>query len=170
MGYARDGQRPHAPRVLRSEGDEKDGEVLCAAIRTFGDTIHTLINHSEYTGAFLPGFKTVAGGASSLQGSFPKVDVVEIDHCVGNQPWDGLGGAVEYYEKALNFHRYWGVDDKDMCSDYSAMRSVVIASPNEVIKIPMDKPAAGKKKLQIEEYALPRPHPNLPLPSKELTA
>ncbi|ODM23029.1 putative 4-hydroxyphenylpyruvate dioxygenase 2 [Aspergillus cristatus] len=140
-----------APRVLRSD-DGKDGEVFCAAIRTFGDTIHTLINRSEFTGAFLPGFKTVSGGANSFQERLPKIDVVEIDHCVGNQPWDGLDGAVNYYEKALNFHRYWSVDDKDMCSDYSAMRSVVVASPNEVIKMPMNEPAVGKKKSQIEEF------------------
>lgn len=55
------------------------------------------------------------------------------------------------YEEALNFHRYWTVDDREMCSDYSAMRSVVVASPNEVIKMPMNEPAVGKKKSQIEE-------------------
>lgn len=57
------------------------------------------------------------------------------------------------YEKCLEFHRYWSVDDKDMCSDYSAMRSVVIASPNEIIKMPLNEPAEGLKKSQIEEYA-----------------
>lgn len=144
------------PRVLRSE-NEKVGEVLYAAIRTFGDTIHTLINRSAYTGAFLPGFKAVSGGTNSFRERLPRIDIVEIDHCVGNQPWDGLDDAVSYYEKALNFHRYWSVDDRDMCSEYSAMRSVVIASPNEVIKMPMNEPATGKKKSQIEEYALPRP-------------
>lgn len=57
------------------------------------------------------------------------------------------------YEECLDFHRYWTVDDKDMCSEYSAMRSIVIASPNETIKMPMNEPATGKKKSQIEEYA-----------------
>lgn len=121
------------PRVLRSE-DEKVGEVLYAAIRTFGDTIHTLINRSACTGTFLPGFKAVPGGTNSFRERSPRIDIVEIDHCVGNQPWDGLDDAVGYYEKALNFHHYWSVDDRDMCSEYSAVRSVVIASPNEVIK------------------------------------
>jgi 4-hydroxyphenylpyruvate dioxygenase-like putative hemolysin len=60
------------------------------------------------------------------------------------------------YEECLDFHRYWTVDDKDMCSDYSAMRSIVVASPNEAIKMPMNEPATGKKKSQIEEYGLPR--------------
>jgi len=56
------------------------------------------------------------------------------------------------YEEYLDFHRYWSVDDAAMCSEYSAMRSIVVASPNEVIKMPINEPAHGKKKSQIEEY------------------
>ena len=140
------------PEILKSD----EGEVVVAAISTYGDTIHTLINRSAYTGPFLPGFKTIERTESLLQQQLPKVDVIEIDHCVGNQPWNGLESIVQYYEKALNFHRFWSVDDKEMCSEYSAMRSVVIASPNEVIKMPMNEPATGKKKSQIEEYVLTR--------------
>lgn len=136
------------PEVIKSD----EGEVLIAAIRTFGDTIHTLINRSAYGGQFLPGFKTVEN-THNLQKHLPKIDIVEIDHCVGNQPWDGLDGIVKYYEEALNFHRFWTVDDKEMCTDFSAMRSVVVSSPNEVIKMPMNEPTVGKKKSQIEEYA-----------------
>ncbi|PLB54886.1 4-hydroxyphenylpyruvate dioxygenase 2 [Aspergillus steynii IBT 23096] len=139
-------QSVRAPELLKSD----DGEVLVAAIRTFGDTIHTLINRSAYRGVFLPGFQPLPQSQQSL--SLPPIDILEIDHCVGNHDWDGLDGIVNYYEKALNFHRYWSVDDKDMCSDYSAMRSVVVASPNEVIKMPMNEPAKGKKKSQIEEF------------------
>ncbi|OQD71542.1 hypothetical protein PENPOL_c001G10037 [Penicillium polonicum] len=135
------------PEVIKSD----EGEVLIAAIRTFGDTIHTLINRSAYEGQFLPGFKTVEQ-THNLQKHLPKIDIVEIDHCVGNQPWDGLDGIVKYYEEALNFHRFWTVDDKEMCTDFSAMRSVVVASPNEVIKMPMNEPTVGKKKSQIEEF------------------
>ncbi|KAJ5398654.1 hypothetical protein N7465_009143 [Penicillium sp. CMV-2018d] len=135
------------PEVIKSD----EGEVLIAAIRTFGDTIHTLINRSAYEGQFLPGFKTVEH-THDLQKHLPKIDIVEIDHCVGNQPWDGLDGIVKYYEEALNFHRFWTVDDKEMCTDFSAMRSVVVASPNEVIKMPMNEPTVGKKKSQIEEF------------------
>ena len=138
------------PEVIKSD----EGEVLIAAIRTFGDTIHTLINRSAYEGQFLPGFKTVEQ-THNLQKHLPKIDIVEIDHCVGNQPWDGLDGIVKYYEEALNFHRFWTVDDKEMCTDFSAMRSVVVASPNEVIKMPMNEPTVGKKKSQIEEYVFP---------------
>ena len=135
------------PEVLKDEY----GEVVVAGIQTFGDTIHTLINRFGYSGTFLPGFKSLASD-DRLQEYLPKVEVLEIDHCVGAQPWDGLDPVVRYYENALNFHRYWTVDDRDMCSDFSAMRSVVVASPNGLIKMPMNEPAQGKKKSQIEEY------------------
>ncbi|KAK4862035.1 hypothetical protein LT330_003173 [Penicillium expansum] len=136
------------PRLLQ-EGNL--GSVLCATIKAYGETAHSLINRSDYKGAFLPGFRP-AIDLERLNEHLPKVNLIEIDHCVGNQPWNGLDSTVQYYEDALNFHRYWSVDDKDMCSDYSAMRSVVVASPNEVIKMPMNEPAAGLKKSQIEEF------------------
>ncbi|PYH95146.1 4-hydroxyphenylpyruvate dioxygenase 2 [Aspergillus ellipticus CBS 707.79] len=130
---------------------DNDGEVLSATIQTYGDTAHTLINRSAYKGIFLPGYQSKSG-EDRLNDLLPKIEVVEIDHCVGNQAWDGLDSIVKYYEDALNFHRYWTVDDKEMCSEYSAMRSVVVASPNEVIKMPMNEPAVGLKKSQIEEF------------------
>ena len=142
------------PEVLRDE----HGETVVAVIQTFGDTIHTLINRSGYSGTFLPGFKPIASN-DRLQEYLPKVDVLEIDHCVGAQPWEGLDPVVSYYENALNFHRYWTVDDREMCSEFSAMRSVVVASPNGVIKMPMNEPAHGKKKSQIEEYVHSLPPP-----------
>lgn len=75
-----------------------------------------------------------------------------IDHCVGNQDWDEMEAACDYYEKALGFHRFWSVDDKDICTDYSALKSIVMASPDERIKMPLNEPAKGIRKSQIEEY------------------
>ncbi|KAK5072103.1 hypothetical protein LTR64_004119 [Lithohypha guttulata] len=69
-----------------------------------------------------------------------------------NQDWNEMEDACDYYEKVLGFHRFWSVDDKDICTDYSALKSVVMASPDERIKMPLNEPAAGKKKSQIEEY------------------
>ncbi|GLA01609.1 hypothetical protein AnigIFM60653_000543 [Aspergillus niger] len=135
------------PKLLK----DQSGEVRSATIQTYGDTAHTLINRSAYQGIFLPGYQAVSG-QDRLNDLLPEIDVIEIDHCVGNQGWDGLDSIVKYYEDALNFHRYWTVDDKDMCSEYSAMRSIVMASPNEVIKMPMNEPATGLKKSQIEEF------------------
>ncbi|GKZ90962.1 hypothetical protein AnigIFM59636_003102 [Aspergillus niger] len=134
------------PKLLK----DQSGEVRSATIQTYGDTAHTLINRSAYQGTFLPGYQAVSG-QDRLNDLLPEIDVIEIDHCVGNQGWDGLDSIVNY-EDALNFHRYWTVDDKDMCSEYSAMRSIVMASPNEVIKMPMNEPATGLKKSQIEEF------------------
>ncbi|CAG7929465.1 unnamed protein product [Penicillium olsonii] len=135
------------PQILKTD----DGEILVAVIQTFGDTIHTLIDRSSYRGPFLPGFRAI-DGSNRLQEYLPKIDLIEVDHCVGNQGWNDLDGVVSFYENALNFHRYWTVDDKEMCSEFSAMRSVVVASPNEVIKMPLNEPAKGKKKSQIEEF------------------
>ncbi|KAE8146898.1 4-hydroxyphenylpyruvate dioxygenase 2 [Aspergillus avenaceus] len=131
--------------------DSTDGEVILARIQTYGDTTHTLLDRSRYTGTFLPGFQPVSQ-TDSLNSVLPRVGLLEIDHCVGNQPWEGLDGIVDYYERALQFHRYWSVDDTSMCSEFSAMRSIVVASSNEVIKMPMNEPALGLKKSQIEEF------------------
>lgn len=79
------------PTIL---SDEKDGEVLYATIKTYGDTAHTLINRSNYRGVFLPGFRPV-NDMNALNELLPKVDLIEIDHCVGNQPWNGLDGIVK---------------------------------------------------------------------------
>jgi 4-hydroxyphenylpyruvate dioxygenase len=71
---------------------------------------------------------------------------------VGNQDWDEMEAACEYYEKTLGFHRFWSVDDKDISTEFSALKSVVMASPDERIKMPINEPAKGKRKSQIEEY------------------
>ncbi|KAJ9312656.1 hypothetical protein DTO271D3_7047 [Paecilomyces variotii] len=134
------------------KGDEHDhGQVVIATIGTYGDTVHSLINRQRYSGPFLPGYRAITAD-DPVNKYLPKIELIEIDHCVGNQPWAGLDKAVQYYEECLDFHRYWTVDDKNMCTEYSAMRSIVVASPNEVIKMPMNEPAEGKKKSQIEEF------------------
>ncbi|KAF2403332.1 Glyoxalase/Bleomycin resistance protein/Dihydroxybiphenyl dioxygenase [Trichodelitschia bisporula] len=75
-----------------------------------------------------------------------------IDHCVGNQDWGQMEEACDYYEKCLGFHRFWSVDDNDICTEFSALKSVVMASPDECVKMPINEPAHGVKKSQIEEY------------------
>ncbi|KAK8116741.1 4-hydroxyphenylpyruvate dioxygenase 2 [Apiospora kogelbergensis] len=140
-----------AVRKPTTETEEGKGTVTYATIQTYGDTVHTFVDRSRYSGAWLPGFKEIEED-DPLNKLLPPVRLVEIDHCVGNQPWDGLDDVVKYYEEKLQFHRFWSVDDKSMCTDYSAMRSVVVASPNESIKMPMNEPAVGLKKSQIEEF------------------
>ncbi|GAW15693.1 hypothetical protein ANO14919_051120 [Xylariales sp. No.14919] len=136
------------PRVFRGEG--KDGEVATAVIRTYGDTTHTLISRRGYTGPFLPGF--VARDPAPSLIALPPIDLVRIDHCVGNQSWNEMVAACDFYERCLSFHRFWSVDDKTICTDFSALNSIVMSSANAVVKMPINEPAAGKKKSQIEEF------------------
>jgi 4-hydroxyphenylpyruvate dioxygenase len=137
----------YPPKTLKDEF----GSATYARIRTYGDTTHTLVERKDYKGAFLPGFRAVT--EKDRTGKYlPNIGLQVIDHCVGNQDWDEMEAACDYYEKALGFHRFWSVDDKDICTDYSALKSIVMASANEKIKMPLNEPAKGIRKSQIEEY------------------
>lgn len=128
-----------------------DGDVLSASIRTYGDTTHTFITRTTYTGAFLPGYRA-STIKDPVNAYLPPINLEAIDHCVGNQDWDEMDEACSFYERCLGFHRFWSVDDKDICTDFSALKSVVMSSANDVVKMPINEPATGKKKSQIEEY------------------
>jgi 4-hydroxyphenylpyruvate dioxygenase len=131
---------------------DDNGAVTTACIRTYGDTTHTLIQRSSYPShLFFPGYRQITTTDPTAK-YLPAVNLSHIDHVVGNQDWDSMEAACDYYEKTLGFHRFWSVDDKDICTDYSALRSVVMASADEKIKMPINEPAVGKKKSQIEEY------------------
>jgi 4-hydroxyphenylpyruvate dioxygenase len=133
------------------ELSDRNGTVVCATIATYGETTHTLIQRDQYKGAFLPGYRETRS-VEPLDGFLPKIELEAIDHCVGNQDWNQMTDVCDYYENTLGFHRFWSVDDKDICTEFSALRSIVIASPNELIKMPINEPAPGKRKSQIEEY------------------
>ncbi len=127
-----------------SESDEF-GSVRLAAIRTYGDTIHTLLNRDEYRGHFLPGFReeNQPGDPIGLQ---------EIDHCVGNVELGHMNEWVGWYEKVLGFTNMVSFDDKDISTEYTALMSKVMASGNGRVKFPINEPAAGRKKSQIDEF------------------
>ncbi|KAI1494662.1 Glyoxalase/Bleomycin resistance protein/Dihydroxybiphenyl dioxygenase [Biscogniauxia mediterranea] len=133
-------------------GEKGHGEVRTAVIRTYGDTTHTLISRRGYTGPFLPGFVAKSSPPSSL--ALPPIDLVSIDHCVGNQSWNEMVAACDFYEQCLSFHRFWSVDDKTICTEFSALNSIVMSSANAVVKMPINEPAPGKKKSQIEEFVV----------------
>ncbi|KAH7370745.1 4-hydroxyphenylpyruvate dioxygenase-like protein [Rhexocercosporidium sp. MPI-PUGE-AT-0058] len=138
-----------APRILSDE----NGSVTTAIIRTYGDTTHTLISRDSYNGVFLPGYKSIPSSkVDPLQHLLPSVKLEAIDHCVGNQDWGAMEAACAYYERCLSFHRFWSVDDSQISTEFSALNSIVMASPNNVVKMPINEPAPGKKKSQIEEY------------------
>ncbi|KAJ5105663.1 hypothetical protein NUU61_003010 [Penicillium alfredii] len=136
------------PKVL----EDHDGHVKVATIQTYGETTHTLIERHQYHGMFLPGYNTQLRSEDPITKWLPGVHLKRIDHCVGNQDWDEMDKICEYYEKALGFHRFWSVDDSQICTEFSALKSIVMASPNEIVKMPINEPAKGKKQSQIEEY------------------
>ncbi|KAI0875395.1 4-hydroxyphenylpyruvate dioxygenase [Hypoxylon argillaceum] len=138
------------PRVSR--GSNKEGEITTAIVRTYGDTTHTLISRRGYTGPFLPGFVARSPPPSSV--ALPPIGLVRIDHCVGNQNWNEMVAACDFYERCLSFHRFWSVDDKTICTEFSALNSIVMSSANAVVKMPINEPAPGKKKSQIEEFVI----------------
>ncbi|KIW05916.1 4-hydroxyphenylpyruvate dioxygenase [Verruconis gallopava] len=129
------------------------GAVTMASVKTYGDTTHTFVERDGYNGPFLPGFKPV-DEIDPIMKILPECPLEVIDHCVGNQDWDDMEDACDFYEKCLGFHRFWSVDDKDICTDFSALRSIVMSSPNDIVKMPINEPAEAKKKgkSQIEEY------------------
>lgn len=122
-----------------------------ATISTFGDTTHTFIQRSDYKGIFLPNYEAIIE-KDPLESLLPSTKLNFIDHCVGNQPDLEMISACELYEKQLGFHRFWSVDDEQMHTEYSALRSIVMADWDEKVKIPINEPAVGKRKSQIQEF------------------
>lgn len=139
--------------VVREPYDETDvdGTVRQATIRTYGDSTHTFIDRSKYKGLFLPGFQAITE-ADPINKIMPPVHLEFIDHIVGNQPDLEMTDVANWYERTLMFHRFWSVDDKVMHTDFSALRSIVMANYEETVKMPINEPAPGKRKSQIQEY------------------
>ncbi|KAG1445770.1 hypothetical protein G6F56_009799 [Rhizopus delemar] len=134
---------------------DEDGQIIIATLATYGDVHHTLIERHNYKGLFLPGYKDVfevLKYKDPLEDLLPKVPLQFIDHVVGNQADGQMNPIVEFYEKAFDFHRFWSVDDKQVFTEYSALRSIVMADPEERIKVPINEPAEGRKKSQIQEF------------------
>ncbi|MGQ9805551.1 MAG: 4-hydroxyphenylpyruvate dioxygenase [Chlorobiales bacterium] len=132
------------PTVLKDEY----GVVIKSAVQTYGDTIHSFIERKDYKGMFLPPFvpKAHPNGASR------RPMLAAIDHIVGNVNWNEMQKWVKFYHDVFDFHQFQSFDDKDISTEYTALRSVVVANESERIKMPINEPAEGKKKSQIEEY------------------
>lgn len=140
-------------KVIKDIWTEEDegGKVLFAKVQTFGDTTHTLIERNGYRGLFLPGYKPPICSDPLLQ-TLPPTQLFIIDHVVGNQPELQMEDAARWYETNLLFHRFWASDYNQMHTDYSGLRSVVMTNYEETVKMPINEPAPGKKKSQIQEY------------------
>lgn len=126
---------------------DEHGTVRYAAIATYGDTVHSFIDNRNYKGTFLPGF--VAKSAPQL---VEPVGIQFIDHCVGNVELGKMNDWVAFYRDVMGFTQYLSFDDKDISTEYSALMSKVMAGGRGRIKFPINEPAEGKKKSQIDEY------------------
>ncbi|MCC6385264.1 MAG: 4-hydroxyphenylpyruvate dioxygenase [Bacteroidia bacterium] len=131
------------PQVLK----DHDGEVIISAIQTYGQTIHKFVERKNYKGVFMPGFE-------ARKSSFPvkPVGLQVVDHCVGNVELGKMNEWVKFYEDVMGFKLLITFDDKDISTEYSALMSKVVTNGTGYIKFPINEPATGKKKSQIEEY------------------
>lgn len=132
-----------------AEPRELEGGMVVGSVGTYGDTIHSFIQRQDGTEPFLPGFRPWST-ASALQA--PEPGLLAIDHVVGNVGWDEMNAWVGFYQRVFGFHPFISFDDKDISTEFSALRSVVVADPGERIKFPLNEPAEGRKRSQIEEY------------------
>ncbi|HNR47751.1 MAG TPA: 4-hydroxyphenylpyruvate dioxygenase [Bacteroidia bacterium] len=123
------------------------GEVKISAIHTYGETIHKFVERKNYKGAFMPGFK-------AAKSSIPvkPVGLRHVDHCVGNVELGQMNQWVKFYEDVMGFKLLITFDDKDISTEYSALMSKVVSNGNGYVKFPINEPADGKRKSQIEEY------------------
>lgn len=131
------------PTVLKDEF----GEVVVASIKTYGETVHTFVERKNYEGPFLPGYK-----ARKSNMSISSVGLKYVDHCVGNVELGKMNDWVRFYEDVMGFKLLITFDDNDISTEYSALMSKVVSNGNGYIKFPINEPAPGKKKSQIEEY------------------
>jgi 4-hydroxyphenylpyruvate dioxygenase len=127
---------------------DAQGSAVIARIGTYGQTVHSLIERAAYRGVWLPGYEPW----SALMPAAHRVGLVRIDHCVGNVGWGEMDRWCDYYAKALGFTELIGFDDKDISTEYTALRSKVMQSTTGKVKMPINEPAEGLKRSQIEEY------------------
>lgn len=125
--------------------EDDHGKVRIAGIKTYGDVVHTLINRDHYKGHFLPGF-------SEMNEPGDPIGIIEVDHCVGNVELGKMNQWVGWYENVLGFTNMISFDDKDISTEFTSLMSKVMASGNGRVKFPINEPAEGKKKSQIDEY------------------
>ncbi len=128
--------------------EDRHGAVVLATIATYGDTVHTFVERDRYAGPFLPGFVAVSDGPRAPHAPGLRA----IDHCVGNVGWNEMDRWGDFYAKTFGFSQLVSFDDKDISTEFSALRSKVMTDARNRVKFPINEPAHGRKKSQIEEY------------------
>ena len=139
----RGGKSYMEPQTLTDE----NGEVRLAGIHTYGEVVHIFVERKNYNGVFMPGFVEWKSDYN------PKPSGLKyVDHCVGNVGWNQMNPWVKFYEDVLGFRNILSFDDKDISTEYSALMSKVMSNGNGYVKFPINEPAEGKKRSQVEEY------------------
>jgi 4-hydroxyphenylpyruvate dioxygenase len=131
---------------LRLKDD--NGEVVLSGIHTYGDTVHLFVERRNYNGTFMPGFRPW----SNPHFAPANTGLLYVDHCVGNVGWNQMNPWVKFYEEVMGFKNILSFDDEDISTEYSALMSKVMSNGNGFVKFPINEPAEGKKKSQVEEY------------------
>lgn len=127
--------------------EDEHGKVVLSGIHTYGETVHVFVERGDYKGVFMPGFREWKSDFETSE-----VGLKYIDHMVGNVGWNEMNKWCEFYAKVMGFAQLVSFDDKDISTDYTALMSKVMSNGNGRIKFPINEPAEGKKKSQIEEY------------------
>jgi 4-hydroxyphenylpyruvate dioxygenase len=139
----RGGKSYLAPTTLKDD----DGEIVLSGIHTYGDTVHLFVERKNYQGAFMPGYRKWESFYNPSD-----TGLLYVDHCVGNVGWNQMNPWVKFYEDVMGFKNILSFDDKDISTEYSALMSKVMSNGNGFVKFPINEPAEGKKKSQVEEY------------------
>ena len=139
----RGGESYLEPQTLK----DKHGQVVLSGIHTYGETVHLFIERNDYTGAFMPGYEKWESNYNPSD-----TGLLYVDHCVGNVGWNQMNPWVKFYEDVMGFRNILTFDDKDISTEYSALMSKVMSNGNGFVKFPINEPAEGKKKSQVEEY------------------
>lgn len=126
---------------------DEHGEIVMSGIHIYGDTVHLFVERKNYTGVFGPGFEPWESDYKPLE-----TGLLYVDHCVGNVGWNQMNVWVKFYEDVMGFRNILSFDDKDISTEYSALMSKVMSNGNGYVKFPINEPAEGKKKSQVEEY------------------
>ncbi|MGY4384616.1 4-hydroxyphenylpyruvate dioxygenase [Pedobacter sp. UYP24] len=140
-------KRGAKPYVAPYTQKDEHGEVRISGIYTYGETVHLFIERKNYTGTFLPGYQDWNSNYNPTDAG-----LLYIDHCVGNVGWHRMDETVKWYEEVMGFVNILSFDDKQINTEYSALMSKVMSNGNGFSKFPINEPAEGKKKSQIEEY------------------
>lgn len=131
------------PQVLTDE----QGEVVLSGIHTYGDTVHVFVERKNYSGVFMPGFRAWNSHYNPSESG-----LLYVDHCVGNVGWNQMNPWVQFYQEVMGFRNILSFDDKDISTEYSALMSKVMSNGNGFVKFPINEPAEGRKKSQVEEF------------------